>query len=99
MKKTKIKHDEDLNFWQPTSDLMSGLMYMLMLVILLLGLHLMQLPEYHELDPNLGDSVYCSDRRNDLRKLAIPRRSPNRCSTVSLFFAMRLAGQIPILRT
>ena len=60
MKKTKIKHDEDLNFWQPTSDLMSGLMYMLMLVILLLGLHLMQLPEFHELDPNLGDSVYPS---------------------------------------
>lgn len=56
MKKTKIKHDEDLNFWQSTSDLMSGLMYMLMLVILLLGLHLMQLPEHQELDPNLGDT-------------------------------------------
>lgn len=55
MKKTKTKHDEDLNFWQPTSDLMSGLVYMLMLVILLLGLHLMQLPEHHELDPDLGN--------------------------------------------
>ena len=56
MKKSTRKHEGDINFWQPTSDLMSGLMYVLMLVILLLGLHLMQLPEHHELDPNLGDS-------------------------------------------
>ena len=54
--KKKQKHDEDLNFWQPTSDLMSALMYILMLVIVLLGLYLVQIPEHSEIDPYLGDT-------------------------------------------
>ena len=56
MKKPKKRNDEDLNFWQPTSDLMSGLVYILMLVIVLLGLYLMQIPEFDQPDPDIGDT-------------------------------------------
>lgn len=56
MKKPKKRNDEDINFWQPTSDLMSGLVYILMLVIVLLGLYLMQIPEFDQPDPDEGDT-------------------------------------------
>ena len=56
MKKIKKRNDEELNFWQPTSDLMSGLVYILMLIIVLLGLYLVQLPEFDEIDPDLGNT-------------------------------------------
>ena len=55
MKANKLKNQEDLNMWQPTSDLMSALMYILMLIVLLLGLYLLQIPEETELDPDFGD--------------------------------------------
>ena len=56
MRKPKKRTEEDLNYWQPTSDLMSGLVYILMLVIVLLGLYLMQIPEFDQPDPDLGDT-------------------------------------------
>ena len=37
-KRSRKKNDDGLDFWQPTSDLMSGLMYILMLIIVLLAL-------------------------------------------------------------
>ncbi|MBQ2953877.1 MAG: hypothetical protein IJE07_10045 [Clostridia bacterium] len=55
MKANKLKNQEELNMWQPTSDLMSALMYILMLIVLLLGLYLLQIPETDEVDPYPGD--------------------------------------------
>lgn len=55
MKPKKLQNHDDLNMWQPTSDMLSGLLYILMLVVLLLGLYLTQIPENTELDPHLGD--------------------------------------------
>ena len=51
MKLKKKKNDEELNFWQPAADMFSALMLILMLVILLLGLYLVQIPENREIDP------------------------------------------------
>lgn len=56
MKANKLNNQEDLNMWQPTSDLMSALMYILMLIVLLLGLYLLQIPEDTEIDPYPGDT-------------------------------------------
>ena len=54
-KANKLHIQEDLNMWQPTSDLMSALLYILMLIVLLLGLYLLQIPETTEIDPYPGD--------------------------------------------
>lgn len=56
MRRSKRRQDEELNYWQPTSDLLSGLMLVLMLVIVLMGLYLIHIPEDTEIDPELGDS-------------------------------------------
>ncbi len=59
MKKQKKKwflSNEDLNFWQPASDMFSGLMLVLMLIILMLGLYLVRIPEYDQPDSERGDS-------------------------------------------
>ena len=52
----KQEQNEELNFWQPASDIFSALLLILMLIILLLGLYLVQVPENDELDPDLGNS-------------------------------------------
>ena len=56
MNKKKRNHHEDLNFWQPASDMFSALLLILMLVILLLGLYLVHIPEHTQVDPWAGDS-------------------------------------------
>ncbi len=56
MKKHHKQKDEELNFWQPASDMFSALLLILMLVILLLGLYLVHIPEYNQLDPYAGDT-------------------------------------------
>ena len=48
--------DDEINFWQPASDMFSALLLILMLVILLMGLYLVQIPEHREKDPNAGDT-------------------------------------------
>ena len=55
-KKKKRINDEELNFWQPASDMFSALLLTLMLVILLLGLYVVHIPEHSEIDPWSGDS-------------------------------------------
>lgn len=55
-KRGRWKNDEDLNFWQPASDMFSALLLILMLVILLLGLYLVHVPEHDQVDPWAGDS-------------------------------------------
>ena len=54
--KKKRNNNEELNFWQPASDMFSALLLILMLVILLLGLYLVHIPEYDQPDPWEGDS-------------------------------------------
>ena len=56
MRKKKSRNDEELNFWQPTSDMLTALLLMVMLVSLLLGLYLVQIPEFSERYPEEGDS-------------------------------------------
>lgn len=56
MKKNRKQADEELNFWQPASDMFSALMLVLMLVILLLGLYLVHIPEHNQLDPWAGNT-------------------------------------------
>ena len=55
-KKGKRNDSEDISFWQPASDMFSALLLILMLVILLLGLYLVQIPENSEEDPWVGDT-------------------------------------------
>lgn len=55
-KNNKAANSEELNFWQPASDMFSALMLIMVLVILLLGLYLVRIPEHDELDPYAGDS-------------------------------------------
>ena len=56
MKKKKQSSNDELNFWQPASDMFSALLLILMLVILLLGLYLVHIPEDDQPDPWAGDS-------------------------------------------
>ena len=55
MKQKKKPNEEELNFWQPASDMFSALMLILMLIILLLCLYLVHIPEHSQIDPWAGD--------------------------------------------
>ncbi len=61
MKKKQKRTDEEFNFWQPASDMFSALLLILMLVILLLGLYLVQIPEHNQVDPWAGDAFVKGD--------------------------------------
>ena len=62
MKKKRIKgSEEEINFWQPASDMFSAMLLILMLVIMLLGLYLVQIPEYRLKDPDAGNTYADSD--------------------------------------
>ena len=63
-RKHKWNNDEDMNYWQPTSDLFSTLTMILLLVILMLGLYLVQIPEYRLPDPEAGNT-YSDDGGED----------------------------------
>ena len=62
MRRKRLKgNEEEINFWQPASDMFSALLLILMLVILLLGLYLIQIPEYNLKDPDAGNTYADSD--------------------------------------
>lgn len=44
----KSKHDDEYNFWQPATDLMTGLVFILMLLVALLGLYLLYTPSLYD---------------------------------------------------
>ena len=54
--RSKHHNEEGFNFWQPASDMFSALLLILMLVILLLGLYLVQIPRYNLPDPAAGNT-------------------------------------------
>lgn len=60
-KHRKRGQDEEINFWQPASDMFSALLLILMLVILLLGLYLVHIPEYTLKDPDAGNTYADTD--------------------------------------
>ena len=60
-KKDKRNNNEELNFWQPASDMFSALLLILMLIILLLGLYLVHIPENTLKDPDAGNTFADSD--------------------------------------
>ncbi|MBR2766197.1 MAG: hypothetical protein IKE03_09485 [Blautia sp.] len=58
MRKRKQKfHQEEINFWQSSSDLMTGLLLILLLVIILLVLFLLQLPDQEFVDMWAGGGI------------------------------------------
>ena len=67
MRKNKKRNngDDELNFWQPASDMFSALLLILMLVILMLGLYLVQIPEFRQKDPDAGNTYADSDHDSD----------------------------------
>ncbi len=71
MKKKKQSKDDELNFWQPASDMFSALLLILMLVILLLGLYLVHIPEHDQLDPWIGNN-FTSHRDAEADSTASP---------------------------
>lgn len=48
MKKSRRKEDGGIDFWQPTSDMLTALIFMLLLIMLLLMLYLMRVPDEQE---------------------------------------------------
>ena len=60
MKKRKNSRGE-LNFWQPSSDLMTGLVLILILIIILLLLYLLYTPESIEGDLTNGTTADTDD--------------------------------------
>ena len=66
------KTDEELNFWQPASDMFSALLLILMLIILLLGLYLVQIPEYNQKDPWAGNT-YAEGNKEDPESAQTPQ--------------------------
>lgn len=59
MKPKKRRPEDELNFWQPATDMFSALMLILLLVILLLALYLVYIPEDERtgLNPDSGTGV------------------------------------------
>lgn len=55
MKRKKKLNEDELNYWQPASDMFSALMLILMLIILLLCLYLVHVPDHDQIDPWYGD--------------------------------------------
>lgn len=55
-KRKQTDQNDELNFWQPATDMFSALMLILMLIILLLGLYLVHIPEYRMKDPDAGNT-------------------------------------------
>lgn len=67
MKKRKKKEAQGIDFWQPTSDMMTAMFVMLLLIILLLMLYLMWVPDNQEIDPDKGDSYAQEEDNQDDR--------------------------------
>lgn len=59
MKRTKKKREEgEYNFWQPATDMMTGLVFILMLIIMLLGLYLLDsYGDTEELNSNVSSEA------------------------------------------
>ena len=55
MRQKKKQSEDELNYWQPASDMFSALMLILMLIILLLCLYLVHIPDHSQVDPWYGD--------------------------------------------
>lgn len=51
---SKHRDNNEYNFWQPTSDMMTALLLIFLLIILLLGLFIVQIPEE---EPHVGDQI------------------------------------------
>lgn len=77
MKPKRRRPDDDLNFWQPATDMFSGLMLVLMLVILLLALYLVNIPEHQEVDSEPGNVMATPEGAHDGIGAVIKRPETN----------------------
>lgn len=57
MKTKRKRPNEELNFWQPATDMFSALVLILLLIILLLSLYLVNIDDDDQIDPDPGSSV------------------------------------------
>lgn len=57
MKIKRKRPNEELNFWQPATDMFSALVLILLLIILLLSLYLVNIDDDDQIDPDPGSSV------------------------------------------
>ena len=57
MKTKRKRPNEELNFWQPATDMFSALVLILLLIILLLSLYLVNIDDNDQIDPDPGSSV------------------------------------------
>lgn len=57
MKAKRKRQNDELNVWQPMTDMFSALVLILLLVILLLALYLVNIPDDTQIDPDPGSSV------------------------------------------
>lgn len=76
MKPKKMANHDEINMWQPTSDMLSALLYILMLIVLLLGLYLIQIPEQTEIDPYPGGEYSGDDNGDWYNEGGYPTPSP-----------------------
>lgn len=64
--KRKKRDSGGIDYWQSNTDLMSGLVLILLLIIMLLVLYLMRIPDYDQPDPETGDSFNVDDMLGDV---------------------------------
>ena len=64
-KRPRKRNQGEIDYWQPTSDLLISLLLVLLLVILLLGLYLLHTPETINNAPWDGDASYEADGIDD----------------------------------
>lgn len=57
MKTKRKRPNEEMNFWQPATDMFSALVLILLLIILLLSLYLVNIDDDDQIDPDPGSSV------------------------------------------
>ncbi len=77
MKPRKRQNDDELNFWQPATDMFSALMLVLLLVILLLALYLVNVPDHDGIDETGNVTATPSDAVGDGIGAAIKRPETN----------------------
>lgn len=65
MKKLKKKSDDEYNFWQPATDMMTGLVFILMLIVALLGMYILTDFTGYENSSSYGAYSYSSSYIDD----------------------------------
>ena len=68
-RREKKHHSNEIDYWQPTSDMLISLLLILLLVILLLGLYILHIPEQmkHGYKDGIAEATTEDDRNEEHR--------------------------------